>query len=181
MIEGGALPVFYDESLYDIISYDIPVVVIPQTVEVSPGVYDYTGNPSDWVMPKPTSAAPGAYVGQKTNDGAGASFTEGFSIAEFVGSVLDRLSVFYDFAKVPPEGLLIDQTATTYLVTHNGPAVTPTIVLESVPVNPGDSVVYASPIPNMYPYPGAPSALSVKSFSFTHPAGFPPVFRLRIT
>jgi hypothetical protein len=90
---------------------------------------------------------------------------------------VNRVSKMYDFTKVPLEGLLITQNADEYLITHNGPPVTPTLIVESVN-NPG---VYASPIPNMMPFQQFPSAISLQSFSFTLPSGFTAPFRLRIT
>lgn len=69
--EGGALPVFgYDELSYGIEEYDVgfPNGVITGVTETSPGVYNWTGNPSDWVMPYPTTS-PSFYI--TDNVGAG--------------------------------------------------------------------------------------------------------------
>lgn len=252
MVEGGALPIFYDESLYDVVAYDTPVVVIPQTVEISPGEYEFTGDPENWVIPKPTPGAPGIHTHQKSkdHDAASSRFFEAFTLVEklaapvqsftwsvgdgpiiithnlntfdvsvtvrntlgqivdpseymvgipdanyifvtptidmtgtitVVANQVDRVSMMYDFSQVPPEGLLIEIDADEYLITHNGPALTPTVLL-SCQISASDAdTVHACVIPNMNVYDPVSSAISVQSFKFVKPADITVPFRLRIT
>lgn len=94
-----------------------------------------------------------------------------------VANQVDRVSMMYDFGQVPVDGLLIEQEASEYLITHNGPAVSPTLLVESL----NNIGVFASPIPNMMPFEQFPTAVSAKSFAFELPPGFTAPFRLRIT
>lgn len=178
-VEGGALPVDagYDEFPYDIFQYDERILngVISGVVEVSPGVYDYTGSNSDWIIPKPT-VHPSTQINDSTVEIAGTSFGESLLIQEKVAGVVERLSTFYDFNKVSPQGMLIEMVANEYVVSHNGPASSPNLIVESIN-NPG---VIGNPVPNMFPILNAPLALSLKSFSFSLPVGFTAPFRLTI-
>ncbi len=184
LVEGGALPLpdGYDVWPYDTTPYSNRLIyngVLPGFIELSPGVYDYTGNATDWVIPKKVDDGPGIYAEEQSIDSAASLFFEGLKIVETeqVGSTIDRVNVFYNFSTVPPQGLLIEEAAATYVVTHNGSPGSPTLVVESL-----DNIgVYGSPIPSMTPYPGAPTAVSLKSFSFSLPPGFTAPFRLIIT
>lgn len=182
-VEGGALPLpnGYDIYPFDIFAYEQRIYngVLSGLVETSPGVYDWTGSPEDWIMPKPTVGAPGVSVSEEPSpEMAGASFVEGLVILENIGGNPDRVSMTYDVNRdTPAGGLLISITADTYLITHNGPAVTPVLIVESV-ANPG---VYGNPLPNLNPYSPIPSILSTGSFTFTLPLGFTVPFKLTLT
>lgn len=94
-----------------------------------------------------------------------------------VANQIDRVSMMYDFSQVPPEGLLIETDADEYLITHNGPAVSPTLYAEDA----NDPMINGNPIPNMMPFTQFPGVISSRSFSFTLPPGMTVPFRLRIT
>jgi hypothetical protein len=59
IVEGGALPVppGYGDYPYDVDPYDqgFPNGIIPEVIETSPGVFEYTGNPLDFVIPFATT------------------------------------------------------------------------------------------------------------------------------
>jgi photosystem II stability/assembly factor-like uncharacterized protein len=180
-VEGGALPIDggYDVFPYDVFNYDqrIHNGVLSGLVEVSPGVYDWTGNPEDYIMPKPT-LSPSIFIEETPNpDAASTSFVEGLFIAEkIVGQpIIERLHVNYD-VNINTSGLVINQQAEEYVITHNGPPATPTLSIESL----NNLGVFASPMPNLYPYLQIPTALSLKSFSFTLPPGFSAPFKLTV-
>jgi hypothetical protein len=182
-VEGGSLPykAGYDQFPYDTASYDsiIHNGVLVGAVEVSPGVYDWTGNESDWVMTNPTDS-PSIYVDDTIDENtASASIVEGLTIVERTvssPSTIDRLSIYYNNLRYLTSPMLVEQTANEYLVTHNGAASTPTVVVESLS-NPG---VLQQIIPNMYPFTQQPGAISLKSFSFQLPNGFSAPFKLTI-
>lgn len=179
-IEAGALPIAYDEDLYDVSAYDIRAVVIPQSVQISPGVYDYTGNMEDWVIPKPTST-PGIYVEDRPNDVAGTSFVEGLTITSTSLSNEVDYHVFYNFDTAPLSGLVITQDADRFVVTVNDTLTsTPDVYIESMDGLTGAFVpVQMTPIANS-------TVTSVNAFSFEMPeSGGNPLltapFRLRVT
>jgi len=96
-IEGGALPIAgYDFGGYDDFPYDFNQAVvtgfggsehyIPAMlqgwVELSPGVFDYTGDPNDWLIPNGTPDGTfGTSIAETTSDvTVGSSFAEALSI-----------------------------------------------------------------------------------------------------
>jgi hypothetical protein len=181
-IEGGALPIDggYDVFPYDVFQYDDSIHngVISGMVELSPGVYDWTDNPADWIMPKPT-LSPSIFIEETPDDeSASSSFVEGLFIAErIVGQpgIIDKLNVHYD-VNLNTSGLLINQLANEYVITHNGPPSSPTLIVESL-----DNLgVYGNPLPNMHPYSQIPTAISLKAFTFVLPSGFTAPFRLTV-
>lgn len=107
-----------------------------------------------------------------------ASFREGLTIVELDASSFKKVNILYNFnVNGAGGGLIVNESANEYVVNHNGLPASPTLVVESL-----DNIgVYGSPIPNMMPYPGAPTAVSLKSFSFSLPPGFTAPFRLIIT
>lgn len=182
-IEGGALPINFNAEGYDIFPFDtvayeskVSSGVLAGFVEIAPGFLDYTGNPSDWIMPKRTTT-PSIFTAEEKPETAGARFTEGFTVIERTVSnplVIDRLSAFYDVNAA--NGLVIQALATEYLITHNGPGSTPTLIVESL-----DNLgTFGNPTPNLFIFPQIPGALSLNGFTFTLPPGFTAPFRLRI-
>jgi hypothetical protein len=181
-VEGGSLPyrVGYDEFPYDAASYDSMIHngILTGAVETSPGEYDWTGNEEDWVMTNPTDS-PSIYIGDAIDENsASASIVEGLSISERIvsTSTIDRLSIYYNNLRYLTSPMIVEQTANVYLVTHDGAASTPTVIVESIN-NPG---VMQQVIPNMHPYTQQPGAISLKSFSFQLPNGFTAPFKLTI-
>jgi hypothetical protein len=160
--------------------------VIYGLVETSPGVFEWTGSPQDWMMPRPTISPSFHITEEEAPESAGARFTEGLFIAEKdeLSSVIDTLSTVYDVSVYPSTGLsgsgmVIDQPATKYLITHNLPGTgSPTITVESV-ANPGiyDSGFSTSP----FAYDQLPSVVSTHSFILTLSPGFDVPFRLTIS
>ena len=141
-VESGALPFFYDESLYDMHPFEVPVVVMSQTIEQPGGDYEWTGNDEDFVIPKPTTGTPGTYIGQKSNDVTGAAFIEGLSITStkvalspgdtdpdpLVPMGYKVFSQFCDFDVQPVNGFLITDVADKYIITVTEELVTsPTV------------------------------------------------------
>ena len=176
--EGGALPfdIGYDIFPYDHLPYDTSMIhngVVTGARLTSPGVIDFTGNPEDWFIDKPT-ASPSIRTTDTTDvEVAAASFTEGFSIVErnvSSPSTIETLSIFYS-----GEPIVVTQAATQYLVTHSFSS-TPNIILESL-TNPG---VFENPVPNLNVYEQVPSAVSTRSFIFSPSAGLGVPFRLTV-
>lgn len=182
-IEGGALPINggYDLFPYDSLPYDTKLFngVVNGLVEISPSVYDL-GNPEDWIIPKQTSTPSISISDKPSIEVAGTSFTESLFIAEkTVNSPLaiDRLSTFYNFnVNSISNPLMIDLNANEYLITHNGPQTTPTLIIESL----SNLGVYANPSPNLYPFTQVPNAISLRAFTFSLPPGFTAPFNLTI-
>lgn len=182
-VEGGSLPyrAGYDQFPYDTASYDsiIHNGVLVGAVEISPGEYDWTGNDEDWVMPNPTSSPSISVEDTVDENTASASIVEGLTIIERIASspsTIDRLSIYYNNLRHLTSPMLVEQTANEYLVTHDGSASTPTVVIESL-----DNLgVMQQVFPNMYPYTQQPGAISLKSFSFQLPNGFTAPFKLTI-
>jgi len=134
-IEGGALPVAgYDYLGYDDFPYDFSAAVVlggnnePHYVpallvgwvETSPGVFTYTGDNNDWVIPNGTPGTTfGTSVSEEPANVVGSSMTEGLSIVmqEVIAGALPvgtrHITVIYDFA-------LADQAQPGYLFNKKG-------------------------------------------------------------
>lgn len=181
-IEGGALPYIngYDILPFDVAPYDQNLIyngVLAGFVESSPGVYDYTGNAQDFVIPKQVDSPSFYTERQQDPELAGTSFREGLFIQEIESSIVEQLSTLYDVSiDTPAGGLLIPVTANSYLITHNGSPVTPTLIVESL----SNLGVYGNPLPNMNPYDQIPAAIGTKSFTFSLPIGFTVPFKLTV-
>lgn len=177
-VEGGALPLpnGYDVYPYDVFPYSdmIRNGVLPGMVETQPGVYDWTGLDTDWLIPKQVADTAGIYVEESNPETAGTSFVEGLLIFESAGGSVQRLSVPYDLTSA---GLLIEQAAPKYVVTCSAAIPSPTVRVESV-ANPG---VLGSPIIDRHVFAQIPSATSDHAFSFSLPAGFTVPFTLTVT
>lgn len=178
--EGGAFPFGgYDVLPYDSWYYDRLVrgEYVFGVIENPPGSgnYEYTGDTSDWIRPAIVGDAPGISVKEnQSNEISGTTFVEGLTIIERDTSSMEsiaRISAIYDVdTHTALGGLLITDSADSYLITHNFIGSTPSLIVESLN-NPG---VYINPIPDLTPYAGAPGAISFKSFSFTVPNGTAP-------
>ena len=110
---------------------------------------------------------------------ANTAFAEGLTIVEAPAPLAPatRVSMTYDVTRdTAAGGLLITQSAPIYLITHNGPATTPSLIVESLS-NPG---VYGNPTANRYTYDQVPTAISRQSFSFSLPPGFSVPFKLTV-
>lgn len=177
-IEGGALPfdIGYDVFPYDHLPYDTNTIhngVVTGARLISPGVIDFTGNPEDWFIDKPTASPSIRTTDNMDVEVAKTSFQEGFTIVErntSSPSTIETLSIVYS-----GEPVVITQAATQYLVTHSF-STTPNIILESIS-NPG---VFENPVPNLNVYEQVPSAISTRSLIFSPSAGFGVPFRLTI-
>lgn len=101
-------------------------------------------------------------------------FSEGLKIVEKVNGEVESVSLFYDFSK---PFLMVTDNAKEYVITHNGPAHTPTVVVESES-SPGQVEL---PTPNLKPSKTNPNALSSKSFSFTVQSGITAPFKLTVS
>lgn len=203
--EGGALPGpvpdGYDSYPYDIYAYDTRISngVLGGVVEISPGVYDYTGNPSDWIMPSPTALVPSNEITETPNpDIAGASMNDGLTIAEYAApggipsGTINQLSVYYDFQQHPSPsgpgnppistGLLIEVAADQYLITHNGSVgPSPNVFVESQPsLTPDSNRIIGLVIPTPYSFPQVTGSISLQGFTFSLPPGFMAPFKLWI-
>lgn len=120
-IEAGALPFGgYDFGSYDDYPYDLSAAVVPGFggaehyvpallvgwQEISPGVFDYTGNPNDWVLPQQTTPDSfGTSVAESADATVGSSIAEALSIVmteESAGALpagTRHITVIYDFAQ----------------------------------------------------------------------------------
>ena len=183
-IEGGSLPypIAYDQFPYDVLDYDASRVnngVLFGVTETDPGVFEWTGV-DNWIITKPTTS-PSIFIAEEVAENmASAGIVEGLSIEErTVGSpqLINRLSIYFDNDRYTVNPMLISKTADEYLITHNGQASSPTVLIESLD-DPGN---YHQVIPNMQPFTQQPGAISLKSFSFSLPANVTAPFKLTIT
>jgi hypothetical protein len=174
-LEGGALPVKLNEI------NNLPIVsvngVVVGLVETQPGDWVWTGVSSDWAIPKPT-AQPSVEVESQPLEIAGTAFAEALTIIERVASIIQKYNANYNITTdTPAGGIVIPVTAQKYIITHNSPQATPTLIVESLS-NPGS---FTNPLPSLNTYDADPSIISRNSFMFELPPGFTAPFRLIVT
>jgi hypothetical protein len=176
VVEGGNLPLEaeydlwgYDETLYDFFG---PTGILNGYIDIA-GVPTFTGNPADIVIPNGTRTST-VETTEEFLPTANTAITEGLVIQELVGGQVDTINIVYHSASVDPLGMVVGQTATNYVVTHDmlgTRSITLTHLDGTSPVTVTSTPVTTAQVPIL-------TGAGVLKFQL--PAGYPVPFRMMV-